>query len=287
MKDALVVFNYNSGRKQAIFHKKILHKFLLKRCNKFKFINIDEFNDSIIDDYDTIFAVGGDGTINQVAKSIAGSDKTLAIIPSGTANLLAAKLGIPANLKKCLKIIDKNYIKQIDMLKINDIPCFLRFGLGYDSDIICKTPQSLKNDFGYFAYVIAGIIFALRLKPKTYEITYDNNTRRITATCIIVAKAPNMYKNIVSVGKKSELDDGYFDIFILKTKNPIAFFYEFLRILLNIKSNNSRARYMKVKTLFMKNYWTVCHIDGEKIRLKDDIYINLVNQSLNVYCKTV
>lgn len=285
MRNALVVFNYNAGRKQAVIYKKNIHRFLFRRCSKFKFVSIDEFEQTDLDEYDTIFAVGGDGTVNKVAKYVAGTDKTLAIIPSGTANLLAAKLGIGTNLKKTLKIIDENNIVKIDALNINGIFGFLRVGIGYDSDIICKTPQSIKNKFGYFAYFIAGIIFALRLKPKTYEMVTENKHIRTKATCIIIANASNMYRNFVSVGQNSEIDDGYFDIFILKAKNPITFFYEFLRITFGIKKNNSRAYYLKAKNLRLQNNWTACHIDGEKTKLKDDILIRIEPEILKVYSK--
>lgn len=285
MKNALVVFNYNAGRKQAVLYKKMLHKFLLHKCENFKFISIDEFMDTDLEEFDTIFAVGGDGTVNTVAKKLISTDKTLAIIPSGTANLLAAKLGISTNLKKTLKIFDKNTTKKIDYLEINNHPCFLRLGLGYDSDIICKTPQSLKNKFGYFAYFIAGIIFALRLSSKTYEMVIDNKEIVTNATCIIIANAANMYQNAVSVAKDSELDDGYFDIFILNAKNPVTFFFEFVKITFNIKRDNSRAKYIKAKSMSIKNGWTTCHIDGEKTKLDDDININIVPNAINVLYK--
>ena len=261
MKNALVVFNYNAGRKKAILYKKIIHKFLLKRSSLFKFVSIDELDNTDLKGYDTIFAVGGDGTVNKVARIIAGTDKVLAIIPSGTANLLSAKLGIPSNLKKALKIIDKNNIKKIDALNINNFPSFLRCGFGYDSDIICKTPQSIKNDFGYFAYFLAGIIFALKLNIRTYDINFDGKNIKIKASCIIVANSANMYQNWVSVGRKNELDDGLMDVFVLNTK------------------------YFKTNKLMIKNNWVACHIDGEKMILKNDINISVVPQILNVYSK--
>lgn len=285
MKNALVVFNYNAGRKKAILYKKIIHKFLLKRCSLFKFVSIDELDNTDLNGYDTIFAVGGDGTVNKVARIIAGTDKVLAIIPSGTANLLSAKLGIPSNLKKALKIIDKNNIKKIDALNINNFPSFLRCGFGYDSDIICKTPQSIKNDFGYFAYFLAGIIFALKLNIRTYDINFDGKNIKIKASCIIVANSANMYQNWVSVGRKNELDDGLMDVFVLNTKNPVSFFIEFLKILLNIKFNTKKTKYFKTNKLMIKNNWVACHIDGEKMKLKNDINISVIPQILNVYSK--
>ena len=285
MKNALVVFNYNAGRKKAVLHKKIIHKFLLTRCSLFKFVSIDELDNTDLNGYDTIFAVGGDGTVNKVARIIAGTNMTLAIIPSGTANLLAAKLGIPSNLKKALKIIDKNNIKKIDALNINNSPSFLRCGFGYDSDIICKTPQSLKNDFGYFAYFLAGIIFALKLKIRPYDINIDGRDIRINASCIIVANSANMYQNCVSVGRNNELDDGLMDIFVLNTKNPVLFFIEFLKILLNIKFNTKKTKYFKTNKLIIKNNWIACHIDGEKMKLKNDINVSVIPKILSIYSK--
>lgn len=283
MKNTLVVFNYNAGRRKAVLCKKQLQKFLLTKTNKFKFVSIEEFDDVDIENYEIIVAVGGDGTVNKIAKCVAGTDKIMAIIPVGTANLLAAKLGFTPDIKKTLNFLNKKNIKTIDMIEINNNPCILRLGIGYDSDIICKTPQSLKNKFGYFAYFIAGIIFATRLRLKNYEICYDDKQLTVDATCIIVANAGNMYHNTVSLSDNSKLDDGLFEVFILKAKNPITFFYEFLRILFGFRKSNSRADYFSVSNLKIKNNWCACHIDGEKSRLKDDIEIKIRKNAINVF----
>lgn len=285
MNCVLIVTNFNAGRKKALKYKKQVIDFVLKHTRSFKFVDIDEFKELDITPYDTILAMGGDGTVNKVLPYIQGNDKTLGIIPCGTANLLAAKLGLSSRLNKTLKIIEKNNIKKIDVIDINGSLCALRCGFGYDSDIICKTPQSLKNKFGYFAYFIAGILFALRLKRKEYKMTIDNKEYNLEASCIIIANASNMYKNFVSVADNSCLDDGIIDIFALKTANPIMFFIEFLLILLNIRKNNCRAEYLKAKSITIDNNWQACHIDGEKKNLKDNIQISVINRSINVFAK--
>jgi|GEM_PF-2188508 len=284
MKNVLAVYNYNAGRKKALMHKKKLHKFLLKRCRKFKFISIDELSDEQIDDYDTVFAIGGDGTVNKCACAVlnSGSDAVLAVIPCGTADLLGAKLGFSADLTKTLKIIEQNNIKKIDVLEINGKYSILRCGFGFDSSIICSAPQKLKNKFGYFTYFIAGIIFAFRLKLKKYEIEYDGNRINTEASCVIAANAANMYRNIISIADNCRLDDGLADVFILKTKNPIVFFIEFLRILLGIKKSSSRAVYLKAREINIKNDWALCHIDGEKTKLQNDIKIKVLPQKIKV-----
>ena len=283
MKNVLIVTNFNAGRKQAIKYKKKVLNFVLEYAAYFKFVDIDEFKNTDLYDFDTIIAMGGDGTVNKVLPYVCRTQKSLGIIPCGTANLLAAKLGIPSNIDKALNIIKINNIKPIDVLNINDKLCILRCGLGYDADIICKTPQSLKNKFGYLAYFIAGIIFALRLKKKKYELTIDNNPRTVEASCIIFSNASNMYKNFVSVGKDTKLDDNLADIFILKTTNPIIFFIEFLKILLNIKNNGKYSEFLKAKDISVLNNWQVCHIDGEKTTLKDNISLKVINSGIRVF----
>lgn len=283
MKNVLVINNPNAGRKKAAKYKKLVIQFLLRKNCSFKTIEIDKLTSTDFEDFDTVFAIGGDGTVNKVIPYIVNTDKVLGIIPCGTANLLAAKLNIPTNPKKALEIINHSVIKNVDVLKVQDKYSVLRFGLGYDSDIICKTPQSLKNKFGYFAYFLAGILFALRLKQKSYTIFFNDKKLSILATCIIVANAGNMYRNLVSISNNCNLQDGKFEVFILKVKNPITFFIEFLGIIFNYKNSNSKAMYFQTNELLIKKEFLTGHIDGEKQKFKDDIKINIVPKSVKVF----
>ncbi len=283
MKKVLIVSNINAGRKKAIKYKKKVIDFVLKYTKDFKFIDINEYNSADAEQFDTIITIGGDGTVSQVIPDIINTDKVLGVIPSGTANLLAANLGIDFNIDNALKVISEENIKKIDTIKINDKYCVLRFGIGYDANIICKTPQKLKNRFGYFAYIIAGIIFALRLKLKKYNIIIDGTEYKKDASCIIISNASNMYKDIVSLSKSSYLNDNEADIFILKTTNPILFFIEFIKIIFKIYTNSEIAEYKKAKSINIKNSWQLCHIDGEKKYIKEDININIIPDSVNIY----
>ncbi len=286
MDNVLVVNNSNAGRKQALKCKKILLNFFIRNKKNYKFIDVHQLKDINTDDFNIIIAVGGDGTVNKIVPHILGSDKILGIIPCGTANLLAAKVGIPDNVKKALKIIEKGNTSLIDCFKINDKYSVLRIGFGFDSDIICKTPQSLKNKFGYLAYFFAGLLFSLKLKQKKYNITFDDNKKlSVVATCIIVANAGNMFKNFVSVSKNCKLDDGLADIFILKADNPFLFFFEFLNIIFGKKSSNSKAIYFQCSNISIKNDFCSCHIDGEKQKIKDNININIIPKSVKIFSK--
>lgn len=282
MKNVLVIPNYNSGRCQAAKQIKEFRKFLLAENLSYKVINIDEIETINVKDFDTIIAVGGDGTINRILPFI--SDQTLGIIPCGTANLLAANLGIPDKLRPAIKVIKQNKIKKVDIIEVNSKACILRCGIGYDADIITKTPKKLKNIFGYFSYFIAGILFALKLKNKQYELRIDENKATLTnASCIIVANCANMYKNFVTVGNNAKNDDSLFDVFILKTNNPVAFFIEFLKILMNIRKNSTEAEYFKAKNLKITSSKFNWHIDGEKCSETTELEFLTGKKSINVF----
>lgn len=282
MQNVLVIPNYNSGRKQAAKQIKEFRKFLLAENLAYKVINIDDIENIKINDFDTIIAVGGDGTINRILPYI--NNQILGIIPCGTANLLAANLGIPDNLKSAIRIIKQNNIKKIDILEVNSRPGVLRTGIGYDADIITKTSQKLKNTFGYFSYFIAGILFALKLKNRQYELIIDDCEKlTMNASCIIVANCANMYKNIVSISSDSRNDDALFDVFILKTSNVILFFIEFINILMNRRKNSKRAVYFKSNRLKISSSGFSYHIDGEKCKETETISFLTGTKSINVF----
>lgn len=284
MKKILVVENINAGKKNAISADKIIEEFYRGKDVELNIVGIEEVSEDNVKNSDVIITVGGDGTVNKVVPFAMKFDKPIGVIPCGTANLLSAKLKIPTDIKKALQVIENGQKLKIDVLKVNDDYSVLRTGFGYDADIICKTPQSLKNKFGYFSYFVAGVLFALRLKQHVYHLTYDDDKKlSVLATCLIVANAGNMYKNVVSISKNCRLDDGKFDVFVLKVKNPILFFIEFLQIIFDKKSSNSKAMYFQTKNISIKNDYCVCHIDGEKQKIRDNIKIETIPCAVNVF----
>lgn len=284
MKKILVVENINAGKKNAVSADKIIEEFYLGKDVELNIVGIKDISENAVKNSDVIITVGGDGTVNKVVPFAMKFDKPIGVIPCGTANLLSAKLKIPTDFKKALQVIENGQKLKIDVLKVNDNYSVLRTGFGYDADIICKTPQSLKNKFGYFSYFVAGVLFALRLKQQVYHLTYDNDKKlSVLATCLIIANAGNMYKNVVSISKNCRLDDGKFDVFILKVKNPILFFIEFLQIIFDKKSSNSKAMYFQTKNISIKNGYCVCHIDGEKQKIRDNIKIETIPCAVYVF----
>lgn len=280
MKNVIVVANFNAGRKRAVRYKKRIMRFLFKHAQNFRFTTVEDLPFQDFDNVDTIMVVGGDGTLNAVLPYAEG--RTIALIPSGTANLFASKLGISENLKKALMTVQEGIIKEFDLIDVNGRPCVLRCGFGYDANIICHTPQSIKNRFGYFAYFVAGILYGFRLKKRAYTLTLNGETGQVGASCIIVANSANMFKNLVSVGN-SELSDGRFEVFILKVQNPVLFFIEFLKIVFGIKMNTANAKFFQTARLKIKSSYLNYHVDGEGRKSSESLMFTISSQKIRVY----
>ena len=98
-----------------------------------------------------VIAVGGDGTINEVAAALRDSSTALGIIPCGSGNGLARHLGIPMNVEKALEIINLDNIESLDYCTANDRPFFCTCGVGFDAHVSQKFAEAKKR--GPLSYI--------------------------------------------------------------------------------------------------------------------------------------
>jgi diacylglycerol kinase family enzyme len=94
---------------------------------------------------DIVVAIGGDGTVNEVARSLVHTDTALGIIPCGSGNGLARHLCLPMDVKKSLQIINDCKIEAFDYGVINDLPFFCTCGMGFDAFISLKFAEAGKR----------------------------------------------------------------------------------------------------------------------------------------------
>lgn len=284
MKNILVVFNDKSGKKNASACKKLIYKKLIQENLTFKFVNVNVLPFlKDIEKYDTIIVVGGDGTINAVLPYLVNTNKSLGLIPTGTANLLAANLLIPNNASKALKIIMKANNRTIDAASAGDKYFILRLGFGYDADILSDTSQEFKNKVGYWAYFIKGAFKIFTLKNASYKIKLNDEKLFVSAGTIIIANAGNMFKNVFSIAPNGTLDDGELDVFIRRTNNVIESIEVFLRVIFKNFRPSSKIIYAKASNIIIKSKNKNFHIDGESHTLRDNLSIQVIPKSVKVF----
>ena len=136
---------------------------------------------------DVVVAIGGDGTINEIARSLVHTETVLGIIPCGSGNGLARHLRIPMEPKAAIDVINRGYELCIDYGKINNILFFCTCGVGFDAFISLKFADSGKR--GLLTYLENTLHESLRYQPETYEIENEEGTVKYKAWLIACGNA--------------------------------------------------------------------------------------------------
>lgn len=137
-----------------------------------------------------VAAVGGDGTVSQVANGLVGTDIPLVIIPAGTGNALAQELNIPQDIEAaCQLLTQSSTIRIIDAMRVKEQYFFLQLGIGIESITMKNTPSAQKNKFGSMAYLWTAIKEVFGWQPYQYTLTIDGKTDTLRASELVVANA--------------------------------------------------------------------------------------------------
>jgi YegS/Rv2252/BmrU family lipid kinase len=160
---------------------------------------------------DLIFAWGGDGLVQRCLDAIANTDAALALVPAGTANLLATNLGIPRDIEQAVDIGLSGERRRLDVGRLNGERFGVMAGAGFDAAMIHDADGALKDRFGRAAYVWTGAR-SLRAEPFKAKIDIDGESWfRGKASCILVGNVGQLFGGI-EVFDRAEPDDGRLDI---------------------------------------------------------------------------
>lgn len=165
-----------------------------------------------------VAACGGDGTILDVASGLIGSKVPLAILPTGTGNVLAKDLGIPLEANAaCAMMVDANSIQRTIDLGVADQNLFLlRLGVGLEADIVRTADRDLKDRLGMLAYV-AATFQALGQAPLShYHLELDGQPVEMDGLACMVANAGSLGLPLLTLSPQVRIDDGRLDVFIIR-----------------------------------------------------------------------
>lgn len=143
--------------------------------------------------YRAVAVCGGDGTLAEAATGLAGSDTPLAIIPRGTANQVAANLGVPQALEAAVDIAVHGTPQHIDLGLINDRAFALVAGAGFDAQVMNAATRDLKERWGFGAYIYAAVKESLTAGTRRFHITADDRELEIDAVSVMVANVGELF----------------------------------------------------------------------------------------------
>lgn len=232
--------------------------------------------------YRRIVAVGGDGTVNEVASALLGTEAVLGILPVGSGNGLARHLGIPVHLKDCLPVLKDHRIRRIDAGVVNDRYFFSTCGTGFDAKV--GKEFASQGNRGIRTYVRATIQEYVRYRPKKYILTINGKKIKLDAFLINFANA-GQYGYNAYIAPNARLNDGKLDLCILRPFPKASTLSLGLRLFFKNIDQSPYLEMMRVKKAGLKrkgNKKIILHVDGEPVTFNKKLKISVMHKAVQV-----
>jgi len=171
------------------------------------------------DTFDVVVAAGGDGTINEVANGLAGKDLPLAIVPLGTANVLAAEIGMPLRARRIARAIACGDVRSVHVGMVNGRRFLMMAGVGFDAHVVGNVNPRLKRAFGKLAYVIETLVGLFRFPYRRYRVTIDGTAH--DAASVVIANG-HYYGGRFTCAPQARLDDPALHVCLFERSGPLS-----------------------------------------------------------------
>ncbi|MGB1205545.1 MAG: diacylglycerol/lipid kinase family protein [Chitinophagales bacterium] len=236
--------------------------------------------DAVEQSYDVIVAVGGDGSVNEIASQLVHKNVTLGIIPLGSGNGLALKMGLSKVQKKAMQTINQGITKQIDVLKMNNDFVFSNAGVGFEGQVIEHFEKTKTRGLKEYMRIYIQQVF--NYKPFKVKIKTDTQTLEKEVFTLNFTNS-GQYGYNIGYAPDAKLDDGFFELCIVNNfaRWQIPFF--FLMCIFN------KQHWLKNLTVFKTKTATIstpepyyAQLDGDSIQKNNHIKVQILPQALRV-----
>lgn len=230
-----------------------------------------------------VVAIGGDGTVNMVATAIKFTDIKLLIVPYGSANGMATELNMPTNIADSLKLLNpqKGEVKNLDLLLVNGKDVVHLADVGLNARIVYRFQTGkTRGMLSYAKHLLSEILF---LGYKKFTITLNGSTiRTVKAVSLTFANATK-YGTGAVINPDGFLDDGLFEICIVKPFPKINVFNLALQM---FRNRLKYSQYFEVlqceKAVIRCKNKTTLQYDGEVLGKVKEIKIEVQKNALQI-----
>lgn len=221
MKDLLFIVNPAAGKGTALGSIPLIERFC-KQCRfKYEIIKTQYkghatalAKDALSSSYDAVVAVGGDGTVMEVANGLVGSSIPMGILPTGTGNDLSKSLNIPSKIDQALSIIAYGKPKYIDAISYGNGYFFNVASVGFDAEIARDIQKIKRWISGKAAYYVSAFLKFVTYRHKDVVIEIDD-TKISTKILLFAVANGTYYGGGMLVNPKGSIDDGYIDAILI------------------------------------------------------------------------
>ena len=217
--------------------------------------------EGVKNEVDVVAAVGGDGTVNEVASALVGSNTALAIIPGGSGNGLSMHLGIGRNAGKALSLLNDPDFEKIDTCKINNKFFINMAGAGMDAQVAHRTSENKHR--GFINYFLDTLKLSLSYKNEAYKVEVDEDTREGRFLSVNIANGSMFGYNFV-VAPHASVHDGNLQLVMMHNAPKWMYFLHSWRFFTKTIHRAPFAEIVKAKRVKIKSdNPIVYHKDGD------------------------
>jgi diacylglycerol kinase (ATP) len=206
---------------------------------------------SVNDGAEVVVVCGGDGTINEAAQSLVGTETALAVWPCGTANVLAREMRLPCDENALSELIAGRTARTISVGRAVKPETgweryfLLMAGIGLDATIVNGVDLGLKRLIGAGAYLASGLDYLARLPLTPFSI--DLNGRRLESTFTVISNAAS-YAVCFTLAPGAEMDDDKLDVCVFNSRSRLAYLtYAFLSMAKGLHTRVSKVVYQPAR----------------------------------------
>lgn len=236
--------------------------------------------ESIKDNFQAVMAVGGDGTINEIARSLTGSNVALGIIPCGSGNGLARHLGIPMNPRKAIEWINQAQIKSMDTISANDQLFVNVGGIGFDAHISHQFANMTSR--GLTSYIKATVSSFFSFTNQTFKITSTQGNEQIEGFMLSFANSCQ-FGNNAYIAPKASIMDGKLDLVVMRKPHLYQIPYLLFRTFTKTIHNSSLVKNIQGTQFQIEQSGNIAHLDGEPVELGNKIILRVNPSSLKIF----
>lgn len=238
---------------------------------------------AVKDGFDVVVAVGGDGTINEVARSLVHTGTALGVIPCGSGNGFARHLGIPIDIRKSIEFINNSKVTTIDYGRLNGNPFFCACGVGFDA--LVSDDFAKGSHRGLASYVQKTLVDWVKYEPEVYEVVADSVKKKYKAFIIACGNA-SQYGNNAYITPFASMRDGLLSVSILEPFTSIEVPLVVAQLFSNKIDKNSHVTTLSTRKLTIKRASAgPVHYDGEPATMDAVLDIEVVPEGLKVLAK--
>jgi len=287
-KRILFIVNPISGSRRRRNHVELINDYVDKNkydiniaLTKYAGHAVEISRQAVKDKYDVIVAVGGDGTVNEVASQMINSNSTLGIIPGGSGNGLARHLNIPLTALRAISLLNKGIVTTIDTATVNNRPFISIAGVGFDALVAKKFAESPRRGFLTYFRIVANEF--LTYKPKKYKLSFDEGLYIKRRAFFISFANSNQFGYNAKIAPNARLNDGKIDICIAQKPNVFQTPVVANLMLLKLIDKSPLMDIISTTGVVIKRKKNkVINIDGEPVKLDKELVIKVVPSSLKV-----